>query len=207
MKIALSQSLRMNVKVTRMKLSHHRQIMMKEVLKLDSCVSVTPKRMWKITKNASCELYFYSIFYENSSIFNKIKLSGYQTQSGTLNWIAGPESNRPHKSAKLASYRGAPFVAGGGWNSFTELLNWTKDISQPMTWENKADFPKSIRNSIYRYSAVSTSTAVFITCDGIDKAISTSENGVVKYEDFVWSYVGALNYGPRHYHGSILLEG
>ena len=111
----------------------------------------------------------------------------------------------------MASYRGAPFIAGGGWHRKTEGLNWSKDISQSMTWEEKQDFPASIRGGspggIYRYAAVSTSTAVFITCNQIDKAISTSENGVVKYEDDAWSYVGALNYGPRHYHGSILLEG
>ena len=85
-------------------------------------------------------------------ICDKIHLSGYQTRSGNLNWITGPESNEPHKSAKLASYRGAPFVTGGGWHSVTEVLNWTKDISQPMTWEIKAEFPKSIRDSILRYS-------------------------------------------------------
>ena len=150
---------------------------------------------------------FYSFILKIEFISDKIQLSGYQTKSGNLNWIAGPESNEPHKSAKLASYRGAPFVAGGGWHSITEVLNWTKDISQPMTWEIVAEFPKSIRNSILRYSAVSTSTAVFITCNDINEAISTSENGVVKYENDAWSYVGALNYGPRHYHGSILLEG
>ena len=142
---------------------------------------------------------------------NKTHLSGYQTSSGELNWIEGPKSIYPHKSGKLASYRGAPFIAGGGWHRKTEELNWSKDISQSMTWEEKQDFPVSIRGGssggIYRYAAVSTSTAVFITCNQIDKAISTSENGVVKYEDDAWSYVGALNYGPRHYHGSILLEG
>ena len=133
-------------------------------------------------------------------------LSGYQASSGELNWISGPESNWPHKSAKLASYRGAPFVAGGGWHRKTELLDWSKDISQSMTWGYTADFPSSIRSSIYRYSVVSTTAAVFITCNGINPEIGP-KNGVVKFEDDAWSYVGALNYGPRHYHGSILLEG
>ena len=51
----------MNVPVIPMKLSHHRQIMMKEVPKLDSCVSVTPKAMRKITKNVSCEFKLASV--------------------------------------------------------------------------------------------------------------------------------------------------
>ena len=51
----------MNVPLTPMKLSHRRQIMMKEVPKLDSCVSVTTEAMRKITKNVSCEFYLISV--------------------------------------------------------------------------------------------------------------------------------------------------
>ena len=51
----------MNALVTPMKLSHHRQIMMKEVLKLDSYVLVTPRVTRKITKNVSCEFYFATV--------------------------------------------------------------------------------------------------------------------------------------------------
>ena len=47
----------MNVPVTHMKRSHHRQITMKEVLKLDSYVLVTPRVTPKITKNVLCEFY------------------------------------------------------------------------------------------------------------------------------------------------------
>ena len=47
----------MNALVTLMKLSHHRQITMKVVLKLDSYVLVTPRVTPKITKNVLCEFY------------------------------------------------------------------------------------------------------------------------------------------------------
>ena len=106
----------------------------------------------------------------------------------------------------MASYQGAPFVAGGLWHGKTEVLYWSKDISQQMKWKMTTEFPKSIRKGIYRYSAVSTSTAVFITCNGIQNK-NGFENGVVKFENDKWSYVGALKYGPRHYHGSILIQG
>ena len=51
----------MNALVTLMKLSHHRQITMKVVLKLDSFVLVTPKVTPKITKNVSCEFYLATV--------------------------------------------------------------------------------------------------------------------------------------------------
>ena len=108
--------------------------------------------------------------------------------------------------AKLASYQGAPFVAGGAWHGQTEVLEWSKDISKQMKWKMTKEFPKKLRSGIYRYSAVSTSTAVFITCNDILNK-NGFENGVVKFENDQWSYVGALKYGPRHYHGSILIEG
>ena len=107
--------------------------------------------------------------------------------------------------AKLASYQGAPFVAGGKWHRTTEVLEWSKKIVDG-NWKKITSFPRDLRGSIYRYSAVSTSTAVFITCNGILNKNGFA-NGVVKFENDKWSYVGALKYGPRHYHGSILIQG
>ena len=137
-------------------------------------------------------------------------LSGYQKNSGGLEWNfathGGPHANHDHQLAKLASYQGAPFVAGGLWHGKTEVLEWSKDISKPMKWKMTTEFPNELRKGIYRYSAVSTSTAVFITCNNILNK-NGYENGVVKFENDKWSYVGALKYGPRHYHGSILIKG
>ena len=93
---------------------------------------------------------------------------------------ANSRSNNPHKGAKLASYKGDPFVAGGTWHRKVEILNWSKDtgngyksdkrqcefnivifIHETETivgWEYVDDFPSDVRGSIFRYAAVSTST-------------------------------------------------
>ena len=79
-----------------------------------------------------------------------------------------PPSNSPHHGAKLTSYKGDPFVAGGLWHRKTEKLSWTdsngeKDVEKISGWEYVDDFPSNIRGSIYRYAAVSTGDAVYIT--------------------------------------------
>ena len=72
MRKARFQSNRMNAPVTHMKLSYHRQIMMKEVSKWDLCVLVTPKTMRKITKNASCEFYLVTLILMSTEGLNSI---------------------------------------------------------------------------------------------------------------------------------------
>ena len=58
--------------------------------------------------------------------------SGYAPSSEAVEFYwyterANSRSNSPHKGAKLASYKGDPFVAGGTWHRKTEILNWSKD--------------------------------------------------------------------------------
>ena len=79
-----------------------------------------------------------------------------------------PPSNSPHHGAKLTSYKGDPFVAGGLWHRKTEKLSWTdsngeKDVEKISGWEYVDDFPSNVRGSIYRYAAVSTGDAVYLT--------------------------------------------
>ena len=87
-----------------------------------------------------------------------------------------PLSNSPHNGAKLTSYKGDPFVVGGTWHRKTEKLSWTdsngdKNPDTMTGWEYVDDFPEAYRTSIYRYAAVSTGDAVYITSFGFDSSL------------------------------------
>ena len=87
-----------------------------------------------------------------------------------------PLSNSPHNGAKLTSYKGDPFVVGGTWHRKTEIFSWTdsngdKNVEAMTGWEYVDDFPEAYRTSIYRYAAVSTGDAVYITSFGIDSSL------------------------------------
>ena len=85
-------------------------------------------------------------------------------------------SNSPHNGAKLTSYKGDPFVAGGTWHRKTEKLSWTdsngdRNVDAISGWEYLDDFPSIYRTSIYRYAAVSTGDAVYISSCSIDATL------------------------------------
>ena len=126
-----------------------------------------------------------------------------------------PPSNSPHHGAMLTSYKGDPFVAGGLWHSKTEKLSWTdsngeKNVDEISGWEYVDDFPDNYRGNIFRYAAVSTGDAVYITSSDLSTddpddaplwSKITSRNFVAKYENDAWDVIGPLYYGPRIYHG------
>ena len=137
-----------------------------------------------------------------------------------------PLSNAPHNGAKLTSYKGDPFVAGGLWHSQTEILSWTdsngeKNVEEISGWEYVDDFPEEYRENIFRYAAVSTGDAVYITSSYLDPddmseaplwfyhsfMYHSSSNFVARYENDKWDVIGPLYYGPRVYHGSFMISG
>lgn len=137
-----------------------------------------------------------------------------------------PPSNSPHHGAKLTSYRGDPFVAGGLWHSKTEKLSWTdsngeKNVEEISGWEYVDDFPEDYRENIFRYAAVSTHDAVYITSHSLSpddlgdapwwfqnnvNMYPPRRNFVARYFDDAWDVVGPLFYGPRVYHGSFMIS-
>ena len=85
-------------------------------------------------------------------------------------------SNSPHNGAKMTSYKGDPFVAGGTWHRKTEKLSWTdsngdRNVETISGWEYLDDFPSTYRAAIYRYAAVSTGDAVYISSHSIDTSL------------------------------------
>ena len=138
-----------------------------------------------------------------------------------------PPSNSPHHGAQLTSYKGDPFVAGGLWHSKTEKLSWTdsngeKNVEEISGWEYVDDFPEDYRENIFRYAAVSTGDAVYITASGLSPddlsdapmlfknnvfMYPPSRNFVARYENDAWDVIGPLFYGPRKYHGSFMISG
>ena len=101
-----------------------------------------------------------------------------RSYSQDFTWCANctPHSNSPHQGAKLTSYKGDPFVVGGTWHRKTEKLSWTdsngdKHPDAMTGWEYVDDFPEAYRTSIYRYAAVSTGDAVYITSFGFDSSL------------------------------------
>ena len=97
-----------------------------------------------------------------------------------------PLSNSPHNGAKLTSYKGDPFVVGGTWHRKTEIFSWTdsngdKNVEAMTGWEYVDDFPEEYGGfpefSIYRYAAVSTGDAVYITTSGIDDGFKPEWSG------------------------------
>ena len=137
-----------------------------------------------------------------------------------------PPSNSPHHGAKLTSYKGDPFVAGGLWHSKTEKLSWTdsngeKNVEEISGWEYVDDFPGDVYNmNINRYAAVSTGDAVYISSCCIDpyswsywpdpspnNGQQRTKNFVARYENDAWDVIGPLFYGPRKYHGSFMISG
>ena len=76
----------------------------------------------------------------------------------------------------MTSYKGDPFVAGGTWHRKTEKLSWTdsngdRNVDAISGWEYLDDFPSIYRTSIYRYAAVSTGDAVYISSCSIDTTL------------------------------------
>ena len=109
---------------------------------------------WNGSGSTSEKFHWYSPSYNSSNMLDDPKRP--------------PPSNSPHHGAKLTSYKGDPFVAGGLWHRKTEKLSWTdsngeKDVEKISGWEYVDDFPSNVRGSIYRYAAVSTGDAVYLT--------------------------------------------